>query len=407
MTGRRPAFRARRGIGVVLIATILIAGLRWHRQSREADFRRECRYAFETEDWATLGEASAQWQAFNPASEDALLYLAEFRARSGDMAAAVDLLTSLPDESDKTVAALMTAVDIQFQELQRPLDGLNTLDRLIRLAPEVSGFRRRQLFFYAMTLQRTKLIAAIRSSIEDRAEPPEAYVYLVLAGNLSFTNGVGVTQRWLSASPEETTFQIAFQIQKADFLSLMDAPTEQSRRELESTWKSLDRLLEQNPTNPILVRHRLFRAAADDDSSEVGRLLSQLPDEAWDDSVFLRYRAWFSHRQGQLDEAEESYRRSLQVFPMDWQTWQGLAEVLRRKGSFDRAEEAQKIALEGKELRKTLVQQPDAAEIQLEHLARIEEFARHCGDRTVSKAISKRLAEQYYTPIQETASASG
>lgn len=383
--------------GAVLLLTLGgIPAVRWHRQSTTREYFQLCRQATAMEDWQTLGRVATDWHEWDPDSVDAAIFLAEYRSQRGELAGAVELLTSLPDDSPKTPAALLIAVDLLFQELNRPREAVALAGRLAGIAPDVTGVRQRIIFFYALTLQRQALIDTIRQSIEDGAESPDAYVYLVLANHLTFSNGPQINARWSQSAPDDMDFRAAYLIQRADSLLTSDSLDAEQSGELQTVLREIEALADRHPDHEALVRFQLFLASRNDDAAEVGRILNSVPAGAWEDSVLWRYRGWFHHRNGELSEAESAYQQAREMFPMDWQTWQGLSAVQRRLGKLDEAETSQEIALEGKELRKHLLQLPDAGQVDPETLDRIRAFAAHCGDRQVAEAVGRRLAAMNY-----------
>jgi tetratricopeptide (TPR) repeat protein len=400
--------RSRIWIAVVLVAVGAAAAFAWLQQSHEsrtAEYLTKCRQAAALEDWQALDQLASTWRQWDPQSVDAVIFLAECRNRQGKLREAADLLLALPDDSEKTPAGLLIALDILFQELNQPKEALDVAERLKRIAPEITGVRQRLIFFYALTLQRGKMLGEIRTSIAERAEPPDAYVYLVLANHLTFTNGPQLNATWARSAPDDLDYRAAWLVQTADNLSTADSPTDETARKLEQIRSEIETLSEEHPDNEPLLISRLFKAAQEDATDEVGELLNTVTEIGWNNSIFWRYRGWFLHRTGDLEAAEEAYLKAREVFPMDWQTWQGLAEVQRALGKLDEATAAQETALEGKELRKHLLQMPNVNDVDPDTLHRIGAYADHCGDDAVFQAASQRLQDMNYVP-QETPQAS-
>ncbi len=392
---------SRKWITLVLVTlgvTVAIAGIRWSNRSRSEKYLTKCRQATALKDWQALDELATAWREWDPRSVDAILYLAECRSQQGKIREAVDVLLALPDDSKKTPAGLLIALDILFQDLNQPKEALKVATRLKRIAPEITGVRQRMIFFYALTLQRGAMLAEIRASISEQAEPPDAYVYLVLATHLTFTNGPESNATWARSSPDDLDFRAAWLVQTADNLSASESPTEETSQKLEQIRDEIKTLSHENPENEPLLISRLFAAAQKDATDEVGELLNTVTESGWSDSIFWRYRGWFLHRNGDLENAEEAYLKARDLFSMDWQTWQGLAEVQRALGKLDDARAAQETALAGKELRKHLLQMPDVNNVDPDTLYRIGAYAERCGDELVFQAISKRLHDMNYVP---------
>ena len=149
--------------------------------------------------------------------------------------------------------------------------------------------------------------------------------------------------------------------------------------------------MKQYPSNPPLLRHFLALAVEQSDIAEVGRLLKQVAPESSEDSVFWRYRGWYYAAVEDFEQAEVAYRKAGMLFRLDWHVWHELAAVLRRKGELDEAEYLERVALEGKTLRKELMQLPDVSKLTPEILERIGNYAEHCGDNLVAEAVREYL----------------
>lgn len=397
----QPASSGRQKWIVIVLVTLsaagAVAGFWWNHKSRTQEFLTQCRKATAVEDWQELGKVATEWRRWDPDSADAAIFLADFNQQRGKLEEAVALLSSLSDQNKKTTAALLFAVDISFNELNRPKDALNLIERLKRIAPKLTGVRQRSIFFYALTLQRRKMMNEIRQAISDGAEPPAAYVYLIVSSHLMFSNGPELNAAWSRSAPNDVDYQAAYLAQTADDLFTIDTPTSKQTNRLQQTLSEIESLSAKHPENEALLVSRLFHYADNDNVARVGELLNTVTEEGWTNSMFWRYRGWFHHRNGELAEAEAAYETARNMFRLDWQTWQGLAEVQRMLGKLDAAEASQKIALEGKELRKFLVQLPDVSVVEPDTLHRIATYAEHCGDQLVSQAASKRLQAMNYS----------
>ncbi len=125
----------------------------------------------------------------------------------------------------------------------------------------------------------------------------------------------------------------------------------------------------------------------DTQTEEVGRILAMLPEESAGDSLFWRFRGWYLSQQGQLQQAAEAYRTSLDLHAFDWRARFELSDIERQLGNADEARELRAVGLMGKDLRKELTQLPNALEVPPELMQRIELYARRCGERPIADAI--------------------
>ncbi|MCA9060207.1 MAG: tetratricopeptide repeat protein [Planctomycetaceae bacterium] len=383
----------RRCLIVALIAGILVGaglgGARWYRARQLERLQTQCRDVADSEEWEQLQTLAEEWLQWDESAVDAWLYLGESRSQTGDYAGAVDALSRIPDDNEKSYPALLIASELQFEALNQPLDAVETIQRLLQKTPRSTTARQRLIYFYAVTLQRQQMIEAIRAAIHTQSEPPEAYVYLIIADHLSFSNGMAEAEKWLRSSPDSEVFQVARVLQLIDRIENAETPAPESLSR--SAYAELARLTEQFPENVALRRYHVEAAARDQDMDRMEKLFTVEPDAAAEDSVILRHKAWFLLRSGKVDEAEQAIKRSLQLFPLDWHSWNELSAVNRRLGKLDDAEATAKIALVGKELRKELVQLPNARALNADHLQRIGEYAELVGDMQVVSSVHFRL----------------
>ncbi|MBC8867912.1 MAG: hypothetical protein H8E44_00755, partial [Planctomycetes bacterium] len=101
---------------------------------------------------------AGRWRWWDRGKAAPLIYLAEAANRTERYERAAELLDQLPDDDPMTPPALLERSDIQFGPLNRPIEGAETLDRVIKLDPKLVEARRRLVYFYAFTLQRRKMV---------------------------------------------------------------------------------------------------------------------------------------------------------------------------------------------------------------------------------------------------------
>ena len=71
----------------------------------------------------------------------------------------------LPDDDPRTPAALLELSHLQFGALNEPIAAAETCKRILRLQPENAEAHRRLIFYYAMSRQRSPLVAEARRAI--------------------------------------------------------------------------------------------------------------------------------------------------------------------------------------------------------------------------------------------------
>jgi tetratricopeptide (TPR) repeat protein len=394
----RDRFRRRRGGRFLVLAaalTVAAAGtmpaFRWWKGRRTEQYRVACQAAMHQESWDRLRAASSQWLEWDESSDDARIFLAEASVQLSDTETAVELLGSVDDSYHGALQALALQGDFLFSDLNRPNEAVEAWKRMLEINPHADLARQRLIYFYAMTLEREKMIKHIRRAMELGCEPPEAYGYLVLAYEVMFSDGLRVTNQWLEAEPDDPAFNVANAIYLARFspentvniygMSLIVAGDE----------TLVNDCLEKYPSNLEVLAFHIDKAIVAGDRQRVLELLTQSPPEAERDVRFWRYRGWYLAALDRFSEAEEALRTGLELHPFDWRTRLVLAGVLRQLDRPQEAAEAARVADFGKELDRELLQLPDArAAFNAEISPKMEEYLRLCGDPMVLRAWERR-----------------
>ncbi len=380
---------------IVCVLTLLVPGI-WYWQKglnaqKQTDFQSACRQAIGREDWTALIETASAWSEWDSEAADAWLHQAQGFQELGQLDRAAELLSQVPGQDDKTEAALLVASSLYFEDLGQPLKAVPVLKKLLKLNETLITAHQRLIFFYAITLQRVKMLEQIHQAIEVGAEPPDAYVYLQLASRLTFSNGYRLNQTWLRNKPDSQLFRVASAIQLSAARDQAANVDNEPLAEKEKRHGAIRDLAREFPDNTSLLRYLLRLAVDRDDTDVVGQLLAGVPPHAWNDSVFWRFRGWYHHQFEEFDEAEQAFRKSLELFPQDWETWHSLASTLRKKKELDGAERAQLIALQGKELRKDILQLSDARAVSPEVLTKMRNFCMACGDQVTAASLQTRI----------------
>jgi tetratricopeptide (TPR) repeat protein len=399
--GPHPKKRGFRWLFVILIGLLTSGAGTWGYTSyRRAQFQKfeiealaACKAATKAEDWGRLAQVAEAWLAANPQTVDGRLMLAEARSQQNQHREAADLLCQIPDDNPKVYAALLVASDVQLGPANQPLAGVETLKRLIRLRPDSITARQRLLYFYAVTHQREPLLAGIREAIEQRAEPPDVYVYLLLADHLGFTNGMPQLARWRESAPDDETLCVAVALQWTQAVQDSASPEAEEPNERKVREELLAKVTADYPKNAALFRYRCEAAMKAFEIEFLGTMLTAVPYPAENDSLVRRYRGWQASQTGDYPTAADELRKSLELFPLDWHTWQELSNVERRLGRLDVAEESARMALMGKELRKSVVQLPDTRSASPGLLKQIGEYAEQAGEPAVAEGIRWRLRQ--------------
>lgn len=351
------------------------------------EFRILCKKLRENETWPELIECATEWSKTTEMPDEALLFLAEGEFELGNPLKAIECLLSVPEESSRCFPALIAACDLQFGELNRPLDGVVTLQRMISRNPSSISSRQRLIFFYAMTLQREKMLDAILDAIRARAEPPDVYAYLMIADELSFSNGFSKNSEWLKSDPDSELFSVARTVQLLNGLESSDSP--ENNQALTRCRETYEGLRKKYPQNFTLLEAAISRAASEFDLATVQELITQAPNPKT--SVILRWEGWLNFQNDEFEQSLAALQQSIEAFPLDWETWHQLSACKRRLGDTEGASSAAQIAIAGKAIRKTVLQLEDVSAIRPETLESIASFAASCGMDEVSLAILTRL----------------
>lgn len=373
---------------VILVSVIGVSVFLWTQQKSDQQFLESCQKLDDQEAWQELKNEASLWIAQADQPDEALTFMAEAEYQLGRPEEAVKNLLQVPRGSKRRFRSFIAASGIQFSELNQPLAGIETLKRMIKMRPSSTTSHQRLIFFYAVTLQRELMLAAIEDAIASNAEPPDAYVYLLLAGKLSFSNGFAKNSEWLRSDPKSELFRAARIIQLLD--SVKTSESQQRQRATQEYWKVFHDLRDEYPENIVLAIYEIEQAAEEFDLDRVRSLMDEIPESRLD-PVLLKWKGWLELESSQPQIAEGLLLRSIEGFRLDWRVWHDLASCRRRLGDLNGAEQAEQIARVGKELRKEVLQLKNAALIESKTLEKLASYAASCGDNRIALAILKRL----------------
>jgi tetratricopeptide (TPR) repeat protein len=271
------------------------------------------------------------------------------------------------------------------------------LREILEREPRSEFAHQRLIFYYALTLQRQKLVRQAHQALELQCEPIEAYVYLFFLDSLHFSNGPAMNQRWLSGEPKSELFRVATAIQVATALEggpLRDdlAEVQKFRQMAEKRERILAELFEQYPQNLELLAWHIDHSIQRGDIDRVIDLLGKLPPEADGDNRCLRFAGWAEARLGHDKEALTYYNQALAAHPLDWKTRHLIAELRRRQLKFDEVDRVEKLAQSADQLRRELEVAADASSAPPELLTKLADYAGQCGDELYVKSLRRRLA---------------
>lgn len=356
-----------------------------------------CRAALRAEDWERLEQLAGRWRWWQRGKAAPLIYLAEAANRTEQYERAVDLLDQLPDADPMTPPALVERSAILIGPLNRPIDGAKTLERAIKLDPTLIEARRRLTYFYAYTLQRRKMVDLAYDTIEHDSDLPETYVYLMLQDSLSFSNAYDENTRWFHSDRDQELFLVARAIHRIGMKGLdeRENPKEGSRDEdgVPFHRKVVAEYFAKFPQNLELLAYYLQSSSTAGDVDEVARLLSRAPPEAATDNRFWRYMGWLHAARGEFSQARENYEKALMLNCYDHVSRHQLAGVERRFKRLDQVKALEELVLEGKALRRQILELENVANVPPELLMRMAAYAEKCGDDLVAGQLFRRVEQ--------------
>jgi len=384
--------------GFVACAGIIGGGHLLWKSQRCRELERDCRRARDAGDWNAVARLSAIWAGIAPEDADPWLYNAQAAMTQNRLADADAALAHLPDGDPKTIPGLLERVDLLFGELAQPFEAVRTCERILALDPRTGAAHQRLTFFYAVTLQRIRLIEQARRTIAAGCDIPETYVYLIGADWITLSNTQSINQQWLARDPDNELFLVAIARGYMSNRGLddtevdeADAPDDEATPAVPEHERRLAEYLERFPANLELLAYFLQKATTKGDAERVVALLAQAPPEAELDNRFWRYKGWLHSIRGESAEAEAAFREALRLHPFDWATQHQMAGILRKKGQRSDASRMATLAEAGRQLRKTILSQPDVRSIPPAVLGEMAAYAANCGDDEVAGRLASRV----------------
>ncbi len=384
-----------------LLLTLLVwGGYRLWVDSQAAGYAAACEAARQRRAWPEVERDAVAWARWAPRQGRAWQYAAEAARRQGQPARAAEHLSRVPEDAVEATAALMDLSDLQFNELNRPLDGERTCRRVLAADPRNAEAHRRLVFFYTVTLQRAKLIQQARAAIRLDCAVPEIYIYLMSADWLTLTNAKDLIEYWLQADPENEHFLVA---RAVHFLGTQGVLGEVAdvdpqgkplpqRPEVAATQRRLDEYLLRFPKNLEVLAYAVNQACVGGDRQRVASLLAQAPEEAQDDNRFWRSKGWLHAAQDEYSEAEAAYRQALTLHPYDLQSQHELASVLRRLQRYAEVNVLEQRALLGMKFRRDIFALPNVKSAPKILLTKLVAYARDCGDAEFADHLMRRTS---------------
>ncbi len=366
---------------------------------QQSNLKARCRTAATGRRWKELESLAQQWSAWDPQNGEPWLLRAEAASGQSDWPSAAKYLWTVPDRDPRIVPAMIELSKLSFTHLNDPLQGVKACERILRNDPPAAGAHQQLIWFYAMTLQREKLLQHIRAAIAVEREPRESYVYYFLVDTFRSAGAVKLNQQWLESNPQAEVFQVAKVLQMSDReAGSSETPATSSTVEIPGSMEGhtkleqVDKLLQQYPQNIELLAYKAEECLKAGDADCATALLSQAPASAKLDSRFWRIRGWLHELNGELDDAAAAYHQALKMHSLDWNTMNRLAIVERRRQNIAEVERLNKLVERAQALRRVLQRLTAVELVPPEMLQELAKLARECGDPLIGPALQRRLA---------------
>ncbi len=366
---------------------------------RQSYLKSRCRAAASGRRWNELEAAAGEWSAWDPRNGEAWILRAEAASARSDWQSAADYLWSIPDGDPRIVPGMIELSKVAFTHLNDPLKGVTACERILRNDPTAEGAHQQLIWFYAVTLQREKLLQQIRAAIEVEREPREAYVYYFLVDTFRSAGGVKLNQQWLESNPQAEVFQVARVLQMTDReAGSSETPSTAPAVKLpgavagQTKLEQVDELLKRFPQNVELLAYKAEECLKAGDVECATALLSQAPANAQQDSRFWRGRGWLHELNNELDEAAAAYHQALKIHALDWNTMNRLAIVERRRQNIAEVERLNKLVERAQALRRVLQRLTAVEMVPPQALQELARLARDCGDQLIEPALQRRMA---------------
>lgn len=354
-----------------------------------------CRAARAAKEWDRLEALALRWTWWQRDSALPWVFAAQAALERGESEQAAEYLRQSPDSDPKTLEVLLQLTDLLFGTLNQPFEAAATCERLLRIDPALGEAHRRLTFFYAVTVQRAKMVAQAREAIERDCDIPETYAYVIGAEWLTFSNGFEWNTRWLAKHRDHETLLAARAVHFVKSKALEDSTGQVEDESGAARTADYERVMNEYvarfPKNLELLNYFLTKACLTGNASRVAELLGQAPPAAIDDNRFWRYKGWLHAARRELALAEVAYRRALKLNPYDWHSQHELADVMRRLQKYDEVESLESRSMEGKALYREIVQLPDMKSIPTPLLRRMAAYAEACGDYAIATHLSWRI----------------
>ncbi|MDG2391160.1 MAG: hypothetical protein P8M30_17770 [Planctomycetaceae bacterium] len=375
--------------GVFLLAAFCggRALLHWRADQIEQKFFTAAVEAREAEDWELLREISERWVSHNTDSGTGWLALADSCQSLGDLECAQSALGKIAPTDPHYLEARALRGDLLYLDLKRPSEAESNWREMLEIDSASAEAYQGLISFYALSVQRHKMMETIRDAIAKQCEPPESYVYLILSDRLSFGTGKFRIDEWLEKEPDNQILEVAHAYYVARHNDSSTQSVQETNSLYQGNWSKIEALISRYPENLNVLAFQIESALIDGKTSVAIDLLNQLPNEAAEDFRFWRFRARSLLESGAADQAINAARTSLQMNPYDWRSRVILAEAFRILQQPENARLEAELGAKGKALEKTLLSLQNPLDFWEMDLRGVYEYVQIVGDLPIVEAL--------------------
>ena len=392
--GRTQPHRSRTGLTLLAVALLLVGvwpAYSYYQRQQQEHFERTCKELFLKENWSELKDQAKAWLAINDGSDDARIYLSDACLQLDEVEAAVDLMGKVSNDFPGAIDVLAAQAEILLTDLNRPFEAVATWQRMLKINPAAGRAHQRLIYFYAMTLQRERMLSQIDDSMQAGCEPPEAYTYLLMANAINFSDGLVKTTRWRISAMDDENLEVAQAVYAAKKTAEDGIATFGVQTVIPGETELLDRCLEKYPDNLEVLALQIEFAMFSGDSDKVTELIGKVPESAKTDSRFWRYRGWLLTQQKRYELAIEALQQAINLLPFDWPSRILLADLYRKTGNAKDAEVQARISETGKSLQSQLFERPTARALTPDLANDIRDYLKEIGAENALAAMERRL----------------
>jgi tetratricopeptide (TPR) repeat protein len=366
-----------------LIVLAVLASTYWlRRESNLRNLETQCKVARELEKWDELEQLAVDWGIYAPLNPIPFEHAAVAAYRLGASDRAYGYLSQMPDNG--TLESWLLKSEIEYESLNDPLASLESCNRAIRIDSSNSEAHHRLMYFWAMSRQLDQLKTEIERGIEKGASTLVTYTYWFAFDKLRFADAAPVNKSWADIYPEQDTFHIATVLALANLPQFTELQREGDLKILE----------ERFPNNPEVLFTQIERAIERGDDIRVEQLLESKRESLKEDYRYWRSKGWIETERGNYADANSAFEVASKAAPLDWQTKNEWALMLRKQGQdVPQSEELSKLALGGRTLFEQVKRSDSIFSLPSSFYVELGDYYEKCGLKEPANAIRRLVSK--------------